>query len=167
MDITRLSVRYTVRFLGEADIPDLRSLCEGNPQFYRYCPPTPSEASIRQDMLALPPGKSMEDKFYLGFWQNGELAAVLDLILHFPNERTAFIGFFMLRSDLQGHGEATQLMSEICAFLCESCDFIRLGYVKGNQQSQHFWHKNGFLPTGVIAHTETYDIVMMEKQLSV
>lgn len=165
MDITRLSANYTILSLTEKDIPVLLSLCEGNPQFYRYCPPAPSEASLRQDMLALPPGKTMEDKFYLGFWLDGKLAAVLDLILRFPNEKTAFIGFFMLRSDLQGRGVGSQLVNEICTCLRDSYQFIRLGYAKGNPQSQRFWHKNGFVPTGVIAHTEEYDIVMMEKLL--
>ena len=31
-------------------------------------------------MRILPPGKSIEDKYYIGFYQEGKLIAVMDLI---------------------------------------------------------------------------------------
>lgn len=165
MNPSVLSNRYQVSVLHEADIPELLSLCQGNPKFYHHCPPAPSEESLRADMLALPRGKSMEDKFYLGFRKDGKLVAVLDLILRYPNDQTAFFGFFMLRADLQGRGVGSSLISEILAGLSSEFRAVRLGYVKGNEQSQHFWQKNGFLPTGVIVPTEAYEIIIMEREL--
>ena len=54
--------------------------------------------SIREDMKVLPPGKSGEDKFYVGFFDGSMLTAVMDLILKYPNDETAFIGLFMVDS---------------------------------------------------------------------
>ena len=43
--------------------------------------------------------------------------------------------------------------------------YVRLGYVKGNLESEHFWQKNQFAPTGLQTRTENYTIVVMERQL--
>ncbi|MBQ7868562.1 MAG: GNAT family N-acetyltransferase [Clostridia bacterium] len=165
MNLESLSKYYEVSLLSEADLPELLILCQGNPKFYRHSPPMPSIDTLRSDMHALPRGKNLEDKFYLKFWKDGRLAAVLDLILHYPNDQTAFFGFFMVRADLQGHGAGSALISEILSALSKDFSNVRLGYVKGNEQSQHFWEKNGFEPTGIIVTEKEYEIVIMEKKL--
>lgn len=160
-----LSNTYRVSRLTEEDVPVVLELCRGNPRYYQYCPPPVSETGIRQDMQALPEGKSLKDKFYLGFWDGGDLMAVLDLILAFPDEKTAYIGFFMMQADMQGKGIGSKLVSEICAALKENFSYVRLGYVQGNEQPKHFWTKNGFVPTGTVTKTENYDIVVMQRKL--
>lgn len=165
MDIKELSGTYEVRAAGAEDVPDILRLCRGNPVYYRYCPPEVSEESIREDMVKLPPDKSEDDKFYLCFWDRGRLVAVLDLILKYPDEETAFIGFFMVDSDFQGKGIGSRIAEDI--FKCLKSEFlkVKLGYVKGNEQSRHFWEKNGFAPTGIVSKEYEYEIVVMEKIL--
>ena len=107
----------------------------------------------------------MEDKYYLGFWRDGALAAVLDLILRYPNEHTAFIGFFMLDAALQGRGEGSRIAGEILRALGREFGAVRLAYVRTNPQSGHFWKKNGFLPTGAVMRTEAYEAVVLERRL--
>lgn len=165
MDIKKLSQSCAVSVLQDGDIPELLELCLGNPQFYRHCPPLATCDSLKADMRALPPGKGYEDKFYLGFRADGILCAVMDLIVKYPNVDTAFIGFFMVDKKLQGNGLGSRLFAEIAEELHGEYKYIRLGYVKGNEQSEHFWLKNGFEPTGVVAHTEQYDIVVLQKTL--
>jgi len=46
----------------------------------------------------------MDDKHYIGFYNNKDLIAVMDLIERFPNENTTFIGFFMTDVSIQKHG---------------------------------------------------------------
>ena len=43
--------------------------------------------------------------------------------------------------------------------------YIRLGFAKGNPQSEAFWTKNGFVRTGVEDVQENYTVVVMEKRL--
>ncbi|MCH5323656.1 MAG: GNAT family N-acetyltransferase [Eubacterium sp.] len=160
-----LSKRYDVTVLQKSDIPDVMSLCLGNPQYYRYCPPFVTEESIASDMKALPDGKTAEDKFYLGFWDGKTLVAVLDLIIKYPNTKTAFIGFFMVNAQVQGKGIGSALVDDIEEYLKEAFSYIRLGYVKGNKQSESFWVKNGFKPTGVTVKGEEYEMVVMEKEI--
>ena len=165
MEIEKLSNQYQTVRLTAGDVPEILALCQGNPQYYRHCPPAVSRENIRADMEALPPGVGPEKKYYLGFWDGETLAAVMDLILGYPDEGTAFIGFFMVDAARQGRGTGSALIEEVCACLSGEFSAIRLGYVRGNEQSGHFWHRNGFVPTGVTTRTELYEIVMMTKVL--
>lgn len=49
-------------------------------------------------------GKTMADKFYIGFFDGAALVAVVDMILAYPNETTGYIGFFMVDKSRQGQG---------------------------------------------------------------
>ncbi len=163
--IETLSKSCRVRRLTEEDLPQMLALCQGNPLYYEHCSPAVSIESLKQNMQALPPRKTGEDKYFLGLFQGTELVAILDLITAYPNSETAFWGFFMLKKEKQGQGLGSQLVQELCVALKGEFAFVRLGYVKTNPQSKHFWEKNGFSATGVISKTENYDIVVMEKKL--
>lgn len=67
MEIEKLSTKYTVRNLAEADVDIIFDLCRRNELFYRFHPPFVTKESIFEDMKALPPGKEYKDKFYIGF----------------------------------------------------------------------------------------------------
>jgi len=97
-------------------------------------------------MASLPPGKTYEDKLYVGFFQEGFLVAVMDLILRHPDRETAFIGFFMMHSACQGKGTGSVIITECAAALrAQGFARIRLGVDKGNPQSNAFWRKNSFV----------------------
>ena len=143
------SPEYAVRPLTAADVDVILALCTGNEQFYRYHPPLATQESILEDMTALPPGKCAADKHYLGFFDGETLVAVLDLIECYPQDDTAYIGFFMTKKERQGCGLGTALISELLDELRrERFRKIRLAVDKGNPQSKAFWEKNGFALTG-------------------
>ncbi len=166
MNIQTLSDQYELRLLNEQDIGELLQLCLENPQYYHYCPPSPDKQSLYADMHALPPHKTADDKYYAGYYDHGELIAVLDMITAYPDNDTAFIGFFMMKKNRQGSGTGSAIIQELCANLYrQGFMHVRLGWVQGNPQAENFWHKNGFRETGVIAKTERYDIVIAQKEL--
>ena len=108
----------------------------------------------------------MNTKFFIGFYQEGTLVAICDLILGYPNATTAFIGLFMVNANFQGQGIGTKIIQEMFVYLKElSFNFIQLAYVKGNPQSKAFWEKNGFLPTGVEHTLPEYTKIVMQKKL--
>lgn len=154
------------RVLTETDIPAALALCRGNPLFYEHCPPPPSAEGLRSDMTALPPGKTLADKRFLGLWRDGRLTALLDLILGYPAEDTAWIGFFMTARETQGRGEGSALAESVLRRLAE-LGYVRveLAYVKGNPQSAVFWRKNGFRPTGREITGEAYTAVVTRREL--
>lgn len=124
------------------------ALCSQNELFYRFHPPFVTKESILRDMQALPPGKNPGDKFYVGFFQNGEWLAVMDLIAGYPAQQNAFIGFFMMEKSRQGKGTGSQIIRDCAAALSrQGFQKICLAVDSGNPQSEAFWRKNGFLPT--------------------
>lgn len=166
MDIKKLTTRYDIRKLNGTDIQEIYELMQGNPLFFQYCPPMATHQSILDDMKALPPRTTYDDKYYVGYFQDGCLVAVMDLILNFPNKETAFIGFFMMNKAFQGKGLGTKIIDECAKCLKEEgYQHIRLGFAKGNPQSEAFWTKNGFKRTGVENVQELYTVVIMERDL--
>ena len=168
MDYTEFSSRYQVRRLDLTNIPEILALCEKNTQFYEYCPPFVTTQTIEADMQALPQRKkTYEDKYYLGYYDDaGQLVAVMDLIDHYPAEKSCFIGFFMMERSLQGKGIGSQIITDFCSHLAKTgYEYIRLGYVDGNEQSRSFWEKNQFTDTGLRNYTEDYTVVVMNRSL--
>ena len=96
-------------------------------------------------MLELPPGKTYEDKFYIGFFKNNRLIALMDLILDFPSNDIAFIGLFMMSKEFQGKGIGSFIIGECTSCLRkEGFVSIQLGTDRENPQSNSFWSKNHF-----------------------
>ena len=112
MNISLLSNRYSVKKISERDLSSVLKLCNGNPLYYEHCPPASSFESLRADLSALPPKKTLSDKYYIGFYQHDELVSVMDLILGFPNDETAFIGFFMVNKAFQKNGIGSIIIDE-------------------------------------------------------
>lgn len=166
MNIADLSLQYNVRKLTADDVDSIYELSVENPMFYQYCPPFVTKESILEDMKALPPRTSYEDKFYVGFFKGEKLIAVMDLIFNFPDTQTAFIGLFMMSKAEQGKGIGSGIIRECGHFIqSQGYSFIRLGFAKGNPQSEAFWKKNGFVETGVESDNGSYTVVVMQKNL--
>ncbi len=166
MDIALFSDHYTVRRLTTEEIPSIYALCKRNDLYYQYCPPLVTEQSIMEDMRALPSGKEMCDKYYIGYYDGEEMVAVMDLIAAYPDEETAFIGFFMTAVQVQNLGVGSRMIRDLCDFL-KNIGYakIRLGWVKGNPQAEHFWHKNGFQETGTTYDTDLYTVIIAQRCL--
>lgn len=145
MEITNCSTIYDVRKLTVDDIGMIYELCHKNELFYKYHPPFVTTASIAEDMQALPPNKQLEDKYYLGFFDQ-QLIAVMDLILDYPQAKTAYIGFFMVDKKAQGKNIGSKIIEDCLNFL-KSMGFekCQLAIDRGNPQSEAFWLKNKFV----------------------
>ena len=139
MKIESLSSVFAVRRLTAEDIGLIYDLCRRNVIFYQYHPPLVTRESITEDMHALPPNKEAKDKYYIGFFENETLAAIMDLILGYPARDIAFIGLFMVNMEYQGKGVGSRIIAECVKYLQTSgFNKIRLGV------DSAFWKKNGF-----------------------
>ena len=145
IDISLLSSHYDVRRLNDSDADDILSLCKENAQFYLYCEAQATKEQALDDMHVTPPGIDVSDKYYVGFYQEEELIAVMDLIDGYPEKGIAWIGFFMMDKNHQGKELGSAIISETVSYLKSiGMHAIRLGIDKGNPQSTHFWKKNDF-----------------------
>ena len=145
MNISLLSKKYEVRTLDINDVDIIYDMSCKNEIYYQYHPPFVTKASIIEDMKALPPGKSYDDKYYIGFFEGDTLVANMDLILGYPTDEIAFIGLFMTNVHYQNRGIGSHMIGDACRYLKRSgYQKVRIGVDKGNPQSNSFWQKNGF-----------------------
>lgn len=166
MDINKLSAKYSVRSLDERDAQKVLDLYNSNPLYFKHCPPCATIQSVADDMHALPDGKTLADKHFLGFFDKDVLVAVLDLIEKYPLEHTIFIGLFMVAASYQNKGVGSEIVSSCFEnFASSGYTHVRLGYVKTNPQAKSFWQKQGFLPKGIECKQEFYTIVVMDKAI--
>ena len=165
IEISKISRVYEIRRLDDSDVDSILRFCRENTQFYEYCEAEPTREQVLDDLHITPPGIGLSDKYYIGFYQNEILIAVMDLIDGYPEPEIAFIGFFMMNKDVQGHGFGTAIIQETAAYLKKAGKTaIRLAIDKGNPQSTHFWKKNGFI---VIKEADRngWTVLVAEKQL--
>lgn len=103
--------------------------------------------SIESDMMTLPGNIDIKDKYYVGYFKNEKLIAVLDLIDGYPKKDIVFIGFFMMDINVQKNGIGSTIVNELIEYLTTlKYKKVRLGWINGNLQAEHFWIKNGFCP---------------------
>ena len=164
-DLSKFSTQYNVRYMSDSDADEILAFCLQNKQYYRYCGKQPSRELILRDLHITPPNTPAEAKYYVGYYEENNLVAVMDLIDGYPDNETAFIGFFMMSRPLQGRQIGTYIIQELCLYLKETgMERVLLGIDKENPQSNHFWAKNGF---SVIKEVEQEEgtILLSEKSL--
>ncbi|KSV59806.1 GNAT family N-acetyltransferase [Acetivibrio ethanolgignens] len=165
IEIRKFSKVYDVRKLNINDVEMIYTFCKSNTQYYEYCGKDISTELIESDIKITPPGIPMEQKYYIGFFENNLLVAIMDLIDGYPDDNTAFIGFFMMNSQLQGTGIGSKIISEVLNYLKgKGFEMCRLGIDKDNPQSNHFWRKNGFKVVREVVQEEG-TILIAERQL--
>ena len=165
IDISKLSNKYTVRRMSDPDAEDILEFCKENTQYYEYCQAEPALEQVMSDLHLAPPGIGPKDKYYVGFYQDDDLVAVMDLVDGFPEDGIVFIGFFMMSKRLQGQEIGSSIIREVSEYLkSKGITSIRLAIDKGNPQSTHFWKKNGF---SVIyeADRDGHVLLVAEKEL--
>ena len=165
IEISKISSSYDIRRLGDTDSDSILEFCRKNTQYYEYCEAEPTKEQVLNDLHITPPGIALSDKYYIGFYRNETLIAVMDLIDGYPEPEVAYIGFFMMNKDVQGKGIGTEIIRETSAYLkTAGKTAVRLAIDKGNPQSTHFWKKNGFI---VIKEVDRngWTALVAEKQL--
>lgn len=162
IEFHNLSSRFQVRKLTETDLEQVLVLYQTNPLYFEHFPPLPSLESLANDLVDCPPGKSLSDKYFLGFWEQNRLVAVLDLIDGYPTAEVAYIGLFMVDRAYQGTSLGSALIGEVLAGLPVGLKRVRLGYVSSNPQAKAFWLKNAFVPTGETKNLGGIEVVLLE-----
>jgi GNAT superfamily N-acetyltransferase len=162
-----LSTQYSVKSIKEEDIQDVYKLCKNNRRYYMYLHERPSLKNLTEVISKLPDGTGMEDKHFVGFYdQGGKLIALLDLITGYKEPDDAFIGWFIVDAEKQGRGIGSQLFADIRAALSGlGYDKLRLGCVKGNTEAESFWTNQGFAFNGAEEEQERYTVRYMEKDI--
>lgn len=145
LDPARFTACCQVRPLRAEDIPAAVALYRSNPLFCQGREIT--AANVERDRTLLPPYTDRAQKYFVGYFQQNALTAVLDLIAGYPDDKTGFIGLFMVHGDRSGQGLGSRLIEDL-SICCREAGLsaLRLAYDPDNPQAAHFWSRQGFLP---------------------
>ena len=145
MDITKLSNKYFVKYLDNSNLDEIVDIFVNNPQFYLYTDARPTKEQALNDMNITPSGIEIAKKHYVGFYDNNELIAIMDLIDGYPTNEIAYIGFFMMKKGYQKKGIGSAIIKEVEMYLGDiGKKKVRLAIDKGNPESSSFWNKLGY-----------------------
>ena len=149
VDIQALGTRYDVRRITESEITDVYRLCKTNKRFYQYMHKVPTKESLTAVISDIPDGVDSRSKFFVGFYEEGRLIAVLDMITDYPDKSGAFIGWLMVDGEKQRCGIGSEILADVRAAVKSwGCSTLSLGCVKENEEAVAFWTSQGFAPTG-------------------
>ena len=117
-------------------------------------------------MSVLPPEKDIDDLYYVGFFEEEYLVAILHFIISYPNKDIIYIGLFMVDSSYSGYGIGSEIIKYALDYF-KHMGFlkVRLGYIKGNPQAKAFWKKCGFVPL-MERENDQGEVVILEKYLT-
>ncbi len=165
-NLSGMHLPYQIHTLTEDDLEKMYSLCKANKIYYEHMRFEPTCENLRESMTALPQSRTLADKHFVGFFENGQLLAILDLIENYPDQGTAWIGWLITDTSYQRSGLGTTIVKALCSYLKQNhFHTIALAYIKGNPQSEHFWLKQGFQPYGDEVKGDLYTMIKMQKYI--
>lgn len=162
---------YNIKKISENEYVELHALHKTNSEYYSYIQDheVTLDESI-EDTVALPPNIGSDSKFYIGFYNNDKLEAIMDYIEGYPSGKIIWIGLFMVDGNLKRRGIGRNIMSGFLGSISDS-DFksVQLGVIEANFKAKQFWESFGFneIRRSAISHEDgsSINIMVMEKSL--
>ena len=161
------------RLQGESgELRELQRILEEAPDYARRVTGLPPGSADAQSVFtALPEGKTHADKFVFAIDRDQEMVGCADLIRGYPNPATAMLGLLLLSERHQRRGTGRHAYRLLEAFIrgWKSCERVRIGVVRTNEQVTPFWTQLGFTPTGEVRPYRdgavASEVVVFEKRL--
>ena len=146
LDINALSTSHAVRRITETDISDVYKLCKSNRKYYENTGNSaPTVESLTEIISRVPQGVDGSNKYFVGFYEDDHLVALLDLITGYPEKDDAFIGWFMVDGRRQRQGIGSRIFADVrAAMVGHGYDYLSLSCEKENTEAMEFWKAQGF-----------------------
>ncbi|NMG09834.1 GNAT family N-acetyltransferase [Brasilonema sp. UFV-L1] len=142
-----LEAGYSARRLEPNDEEVLQQLYEQCTDFANLTeghPPSPSAA--HEEFLAVPEGKTLQDKFMFGFFDvHNVLVGLIEAIRHYPDDRSWWVGLMMLAPQERGKGLGSKFYKAFERWVsAQKAQQVMLAVIEENEQGFLFWKKIGF-----------------------
>ncbi|MBR7081632.1 MAG: GNAT family N-acetyltransferase [Oscillospiraceae bacterium] len=162
LDISTLSTEYDTRRITESDIADVYNLYRSNARYYRTLKERPSKKRLTEVISSLDESADASQMF-VGFYGGDELVAILDLIIGHHDDKSAFIGWFMVDAEKQRQGIGSQIFADIRASLkSQGFNSVSLKCRSENADAIAFWESQGFSGTN---DPDAPDVKIMSREI--
>lgn len=103
-----------------------------------------------KDILDIPPKRSENYvKVAALIYEGAHAIGYADLHVHYRTDRTAYVGLFILREDVQGKGHGRKAFHLVEAYLVQTFGIEKMCLgVSDQNQVLGYWEKMGFVPNG-------------------
>lgn len=141
----------SARVLSESDVAALQELLESQPEYAEQLtgfPPGPSDALSA--LLSVPPDFDPWRKRALGLWEGDALVAFADVLMGYPDARTAYVGLLIVHGQHQRTGLGRRLQQAVDALVADEpgLERLQLSVISTtNGASEPFWVSMGYRPT--------------------
>ena len=138
---------YLVRQLEPNDEKILQKLYEQCADYaYLVDGQEPSPSAAREEFLAVPEGKTLQDKFMFGLFDiRNVLVGLIESIRHYPDDRSWWVGLMMLAPEQRGKGLGSEFYRAFERWVsAHGAQQVMLAVVEENEPGFRFWQKIGF-----------------------
>lgn len=162
---------YKIKKLTEQDCLDIFNLYNSNPDYFNIVEARPPNLKdCMNDLMECPPNFLQEKKFFIGFYKEEQLFAVVDYLLGYPDEDIFYIGLYMIEGRNRAKGYGRTLVSDIIdVVINEGYKKLRLGVVSENLNAVNFWTRNGLKEIKRVPRKRdngtVAEVILMEKEL--
>lgn len=145
LQISSLSSEFKAKTIEEGDVTTVVNLLRSNRRYYRQLQVN-RNSSLTDIVSQFPDADAKDNTSLIGFYDDdNKLVAVLDLIINYPKENCAFIGWFMVDGQKQRSGIGSSIFADVRASLkAQNINHISLRLQKDNTDAIEFWQKQGF-----------------------
>lgn len=164
--------KYIIAPISAENIDSVFPVLESNEYFYSRTSNHPvTEEELVADIYVLPPNTSLSQKHFIAFFENNstDCFAVLDIVEGYPDNKTVYLGFVMLKDSYQNKGLGGSIIRTLSVLAGQNgFTRIELGCYEENEIGYNFWLRMGF---SVIRTSEremdgiSYRLFSMEKQI--
>ncbi len=125
-------------------------LQEAQDYYHLWLGHAPGEAEVDDYFTSVPPNCDPAETRRLGLVLDGRLSGLVELAFGYPAPEDAFLGLMILapRARSAGHGPAFHAHVEALA-RARACPRLYLGVLQANPRGKAFWHRMGYVETGV------------------
>jgi ribosomal protein S18 acetylase RimI-like enzyme len=118
-------------------------------------------------MTVLPPSVAQEQKVVSIIYYDQKPIAIMDYLVDYPQEGTAYIGLLLVGERRQGHGQALYHQVEQ-DWRLKGISLVSLAVIEENTAGRSFWESQGFKETRKAVTTvndQKVSVVCFEKKM--
>lgn len=160
------------RRFERSNLEPAQSFLEANPGYHQLAfGERPSADEAERELVDFPPQIDPNDAYFLGLWQNEELAGIAHVMRTWPVAGISYIGLFQVAEKFHGTGLADRAYAALDAWMCREFQprWLRLGVLATNFRALKFWARHGYHETGRKTGIEygrlRHDLIVMVKSI--
>lgn len=137
----------TARRLDEKDTAALQALCDACADYHVLIEGEPAGPDEGRHLLAeLPPGKTLEDKFFFGlFTPRPRLCGALDLLRDCREPGEWYLGLLLFEPAVRGQGLGERVLRAAEHWArTQGAQQMRLACAEQNEAGRRFWERQGY-----------------------